>query len=183
MDYEKFDIDLRDCLFLGEGHNGIVYRLPDGNVIKIFKAEKHCRREYSILKKVEGSRHFPKAYSSLGNYIIREYVGGDCLKDYIKENGLSHNMAVGLIKLLDEFDRLGFTKLDIRCRDIYVLEDGFLMVIDPKCSYTKYRDFPKHLAKGLKKLGALEDFLEVANTEKPELYNEWIFKLKCAGLV
>lgn len=46
---EKF---LRIGQFLGEGHNGIVYLLPDDKVIKIFKDKKVCESEFNILKKL-----------------------------------------------------------------------------------------------------------------------------------
>lgn len=180
---EEFEVDLRDCKVLGEGHNGFVYLLPDGKVIKIFKKIKNCKKEYSILKAVKGSRNFPVVYHSLGNYIIRDFVGGECLKDYLKVKGLSRKLALNLIELIDEFKRLDFKKLDIRCRDIYVQEDESLMVIDPKYSYTRDKDFPKHLCKGLKKLGLLEGFLDVVGVERPELYTDWKDKLIKAKLL
>lgn len=182
--YDKeFDVDLRECKVLGEGHNGIVYLLPDGKVIKIFKKIKNCKREYFILQAVKGSSNFPVVYCSLGNYIIRDYVGGECLKDYLKVNGLSRRLALNLIGLIDEFRRLEFKKLDIRCRDLYVQEDESLMVIDPKYSYTRDKDFPKHLCKGLRKLGLLEKFMDVVRTERPELYGEWKDKLIKVGFM
>lgn len=180
---EDFDVDIRDCKFLGEGHNGIVYLLPDGRVIKIFKNQKNCEKEYMILKAVDGSRHFPKAYEGVGNYIIRDYVGGECLKDYIKRKGLSRRLAINLIELIDEFKRLNFTKLDARCRDIYVQDGEFLMVIDPKYSYTREKDFPRHLAKGLNKLGVLGKFMEVLKKERPKLYKDWKVKFKSSGVL
>lgn len=180
---EEFNIDLRDCKLLGEGHNGFVYLLPDGKVIKIFKKMENCEKEYFILKSVNGSRHFPRVYASMGNYIVRDYVGGECLKDYLKKQSFSRRLAVHLIELIDEFKKLKFKKLDIRCKDIYVQEDEFLMVIDPKYSYTREKDFPKHLGKGLKKLGVLEGFMKIVKEERPRLYKEWNDKLKKAGLI
>ncbi|KPU43609.1 hypothetical protein OXPF_30500 [Oxobacter pfennigii] len=180
---EKFNIDLRECKFLGEGHNGIVYLLPDGKIIKIFKKIKNCESEYSILEAVRGSKYFPKVYGSMGNYIIRDYVGGECLKDYIKRNGLDKKVAKNLINLIEEFKKLNFKKLDIRCKDIYVQKDKSLMVIDPKYSFTREKSFPKHLSKGLSKLGVLGDFLEVVRIEKPQVYEEWTGKLIESGIL
>lgn len=46
--YEKyirnFDINLLDCKFLGKGHNGIVYLLPEGKVIKICYDTESCKK-------------------------------------------------------------------------------------------------------------------------------------------
>lgn len=180
---DEFEVDLRDCEFLGEGHNGIVYLMPDNRVIKIFKERKNCLKEYSILKAVYGNKYFPLAYSSGANYIIRDYVGGTCAKDYIKEKGLSYTLSVNLILLLEEFKRLKFTKLDIRCRDLYIQEDESIIIIDPKGSFTRKVDFPRHLAKGLKSLKVLDKFLEAAEKERPELYDVWTPKMKKAGVL
>lgn len=180
--YDDFDIDLRDCKFLGEGHNGCVYLMPDGRVIKIFKERKCCKNEYYILKSVNGSPRFPKVYSYGDNYIIREYVGGTCAREYIKEKGMTKTLAQNLIALVEEFRKLRFTKLDIRCRDLYVQEDESLIVIDPKASYTRKMDFPRHLAKGLRKLGVLDVFLEYVKALRHDLYEVWTAKLKKAGI-
>lgn len=180
---EDMEFDLRECELLGQGHNGIVYRLPDGRVIKIFKDKKNCKKEYMILKGAAASPHFPKAYVCGGNYIIRDYVGGICAKDYIKEKGMSRKLALNLIELIREFKKLKFTKLDIRCRDLYIQPDEYLMVIDPKSSYNRKVDFPRHLAKGLKKLGVLDFFLDVVKSEDSKLHDEWVEKMKAAGVI
>lgn len=181
--YDEFDIDLRECRYLGEGHNGTVYLMPGGKAIKIFKEKKCCKNEYFILKSVNGSSHFPKVYSYGENYIIRDYVGGTCAKDYIKENGLTGALSKNLIELVEEFRKLRFTKLDIRCRDLYVQEDESIIVIDPKSSYTRRVDFPRHLAKGLKKLEVLDEFLDIVKKERPDLYGDWTLKLCKAGVL
>lgn len=180
---DEFEFDLRDCKYLGEGHNGIVYMLPDGRVIKIFKEAGNCKKEYLILKGASGSKYFPKVYYRGGNYIIRDYVGGECAKDYIKRNGLSKKLSLSLIGLLEEFKRLKFTKLDIRCRDLFVQDDESVIVIDPKSSYSRSVDFPRHLSKGLKKLNVLDSFLEVVKSERPELYDLWSARLKETGYI
>lgn len=170
---EDFDVDLRDCKFLGEGNNGIVYLMPDGKVIKICKEPRKCRKEYSILKKVNGSKHFPRVYLCGGNYMVRDYVEGRELKKYIKEKGMSRELALSLAELIEEFIRLGFTKLDTRCRDIFIQDDGNLMVIDPRSSYRRVVGYPRHMMKGLRKLKVLDEFLEVVKKGKPKLYNRW----------
>lgn len=172
------DIDLFECKFLGKGHNGIVYRLPDGKVIKICYVMKDFHGEAHILKKVRGSKYFPKLYEVGGNYMIRDYVDGLPLNKYIKKNGLSRKLVVDILELLQEFERLKFIKLDIRCKDVFVEPDGRLMVIDPQKFYSKKRDFPQHLSKGLYKLGVLDDFLIILNQENPSLYRKWVHKIR-----
>jgi RIO-like serine/threonine protein kinase len=171
--FRNFDINLLDCKLLGEGHNGIVYLLPEDKVIKICFSAKSCKKEYEILKRIEKNKYFPGVYGMMGNYMIRDYVGGITLKKYIKKHGLDRNMAIKLIELLEEFKKLNFKKLDIRCKDIMVKPDGSLMVIDPKKFYSKKRDFPRHLSKGLDKIGVLDAFMDAAREERPKLYKQW----------
>jgi hypothetical protein len=109
----------------------------------------------------------------MGNYMIRDYVGGITLKKYIKKHGLDRDLAIKIIDMLEEFKRLNFRKLDIRCKDIMVKPDGCLMVIDPKKFYSKKRDFPRHLSKGLDKLGVLDAFMDIVREERPKLYKQW----------
>lgn len=170
---KHFDINLLDCKFLGKGHNGVVYMLPDGKVIKICFDPISCKKEYLILKRVNNNKHFPRVYCMLGNYMIRDYVDGVTLPRYIKSYGLDRDLAIKIINLFEEFKKLKFLKEDIRCKDIMVQPDGSLMVIDPKKFYSKKRDFPRHLSKGLSKLGVLNFFISVVKEEKPVLYKQW----------
>ena len=110
--------------------------------------------------------------------MIRDYVDGMPLNKYIKKNGLSRKLVTAILDLLKEFERLKFLKLDIRCKDVYVEPDGRLMVIDPQKFYTKNRDFPQHLSKGLFKLGVLDDFLIMLKKEDPKLYRKWVHKIR-----
>lgn len=175
--YEKyirnFDINLLDCKFLGKGHNGIVYLLPEGKVIKICYDTESCKKEYDILRTINKNKYFPRVYGMNGNYMVRDYIDGIPLKDYIKKNGLSREMSVKIIKLLDEFRKLNFSKEDLRCKDIIVKPDNELMVIDPKKFYTKTRNFPRHLSKGLYRLGVLDTFMDTVKSERPKLYDNW----------
>lgn len=173
----NFDINLLDCKLLGEGHNGIIYLLPDEKVIKICYDTHSCKKEYEILKKIGKNKYFPRVYGMTGNYMIRDYVNGTPLKKHIKRHGLDRALSLRLIELLEEFERLGFKKLDLRCKDIMLRPDGSLMVIDPKKFFTKRRDFPRHLSKGLYKLGVLDCFMEVVSEERPKLYRRWKDKI------
>lgn len=172
------DINLFDCRFLGKGHNGTVYQLPGGKAIKICYVMKDFYGEVAILRKVRGSKYFPKLYEVGGNYMIRDYVDGLPLNKYIKRNGLSRKLVLDILDLLKEFERLKFKKLDIRCKDVFVEPDGRLKVIDPQKFYTKDRSFPQHLSKGLYKLGVLEDFLLILRQTEPGLYRKWIHNIR-----
>lgn len=170
----NYGINLENCTFLGEGHHGKVYLIANDRIIKVCRDSKSCIYESFIFSRVRGSNHFPKVYDFDEHYIIRDYVGGQCLSKYIKANGINRELVFKLIELIEEFEALGFTKLDIRCKDIMLQDNGLLMVIDPKSSYTRKVGFPRHLMKGLKKLGVLDEFINVLKEERPDLHDKWI---------
>lgn len=169
---------LKKADYIGKGHNGIVYCLPNNRIIKIFMNPKVCLDEYSILKRVGNSKYFPRVYSSGEYYIIRDYVPGQRLDHYLKREGIDRKISINLIKMIIEFKKLGFTRLDIRCKDIYVQNDKSLMIIDPKNNYTKKVQYPRHLMKGLNKRGVLDEFLNVVKQEQPDYYDFWNYKIR-----
>lgn len=175
---KHFDVNLLDCEFLGKGHNGVVYMLPDNHIIKICFEAKSCEKEYKILERIGNNPYFPQVYGMSGNYMIRDFVDGITLKDHIKKYGLDRDLSKKIIKILDQFKKLNFSKLDVRCKDIMILADGSLKIIDPKKFYTKKRDFPKHLSKGLYNLGVLDSFMLAVKENRPDLYKKWNKKIK-----
>ncbi|SFB31532.1 hypothetical protein [Clostridium frigidicarnis] len=165
---------LRESEVLGHGNNGIVYLLPNGKVMKIFGKKSVCDDEHYILKKVnKKSSHFPKVYERGDNYMIRDYVGGYRLDKYLRKHNLNKILCLNLIELIKEFEKLGFTKLDTRCKDLYVQDDFTLMIIDPKQCYTKQVLTPEHLMKGLEKRNQLDLFLDCLKEYDCKLYNKW----------
>lgn len=92
---------------------------------------------------------------------------------YIKTYGLNRNLVEKIYKLLVEFKKLKFKKLDIRCKDILVSDKETLMIIDPKKAYERKVDYPRHLMKGLKRLGVLEEFLSEINRINSKKAREW----------
>ncbi|KAJ49832.1 RIO-like serine/threonine protein kinase [Clostridium tetanomorphum] len=168
---------LKKAQFLGKGHNGIVYSLPNKKVIKIFRDKKVCKTEYDILRRIKKSNYFPKTYEHGDYYIVRDYVDGERLDKYIKKNGFNKKIALNIIKLIEEFQRLNFKKLDIRCKDLYIRKDFSIKVIDPKNNFSKEMPYPRHLMKGLNNLGVLDDFLTVVKNEHKAFYKLWNFRI------
>ncbi|MCB2293256.1 protein kinase [Clostridium algoriphilum] len=171
-----FNIDLSTCKYLGQGRNGKVYLLPDGNALKIFFKEANCKHEYEILKSVEGNKHFPNVYEYNSNCMIRDYVGGVLIENYIMQYGLSANLSKNLIELIKDFKNLGFTRLDIRCEHIFVQEDVSIMIIDPRRTYDKIIPYPNSILKSLYKLGVLDDFFNTLQNTDIQLYKDWSTK-------
>jgi len=169
---------LRTSEFLGSGHNGIVYMLPNQRVIKIFKDKKICGKEYDIFIKTRRSKYFPKIYEHGDYFIVRDYASGERLDKYIKKYGITKEISHNIIDLIEEFRKLKFKRLDIRCKDLYLKEDLSITVIDPKNNYSKKVIYPRHLMKGLNNLGVLDEFLSVVNEVDSEVYELWNFNFK-----
>ncbi|MDV4151854.1 protein kinase [Clostridium sp. AL.422] len=163
----------KEAVFLGEGHNGIVYELPSNKAIKIFQDAKCCKEEGEILKKVSKSEYFPRIYNLGKFYIVRDKIRGNRLDHYIKKKGFSYEISELLYKLMIEFKKLNFTKIDARCRDIYITNDKNIMVIDPKQCYKKKVKYPRHLMKGLEKVGVLESFIEDLRIIDKKIAMDW----------
>ena len=172
-----FDVEteelFKEAIFLGEGHNGIVYELPNDKAIKIFQETRCCKEEGDTLKKVSKSKYFPRVYNMGKYYIVRDKVHGNRLDHYIKKKGFNYEIAEGLYNLIEEFKKLKFTKLDARCRDIYITSDNKVMVIDPKQCYKRKVNYPRHLMKGLEKAGVLESFLEDIRLIDKKVAKNW----------
>jgi predicted Ser/Thr protein kinase len=166
-------INLSTCVFIGNGTSGQVYLISDRKVIKIFYNADQCKNEYEILNAVKGDKHFPEVYDYKGNSMIREYIDGIKLSKYIRHNGLSRNLSIKIIELMEDFKRIGFKRIDMRCNHIYVQQDESIRVIDPRAHFTLDVPYPKLLFRGLKKLRVLSDFMLVLKETRPVLYEEW----------
>ncbi len=79
----RYVLDVKKCKFLGKGKEGTVYLTPEGYTLKIFYNKKKAERETEILEKVNESRFFPKVLFIANNMVIRDYVEGDNLYEYM----------------------------------------------------------------------------------------------------
>lgn len=170
---EKTEALFREAVFLGQGNNGIVYKLPENKVIKIFVEEKVFNDEATILSKTNGSKFFPKLYKIGKYYIVREMVEGVQLDKYIKKHGLTRELTKNIYKIIKEFKRLEFSKIDTRCKDLYVGKDEKIMLIDPKKCFDRNVNFPRHLMKGFLKLEVLDEFLKYIGEFDKKKSREW----------
>lgn len=166
-------IDLNKCKYLGHGRCGKVYLTPDGRAMKICNKEEDCNEEYRVLKLAQGSEFFPMVYEKSNNIIIREYIEGENLKKHVKKHGLSKKLAANLISLIEEFKRLGFTRLDMRGQHILVKEDESVMVIDPSAQLRKVEKKPRSMLSDLKKCKAERKFFHILKELRPDLYKKW----------
>lgn len=170
----RYILDIQECKFLGKGKEGAVYLTPEGFALKVFYKNRKAKEEVEILEQVNCSRFFPKVIFILGNMVLREYVEGDNLYDYLNENGLSYNLSIEIIELIEDFKRLKFTRLNIRDAHVFVDKNEKIKVIDPRKTYSKVTPYPNDFIKTLVKLNLFDEFLKHLLDYKPELLQYWV---------
>lgn len=170
----RYILDVKECEFLGKGKEGAVYLTPEGYALKVFYNKRKALDEAKLLEQVRDSRFFPKVLFIVNNVILRDYVHGDNLYDYIKKNNLSYNLSTEIIDLIEDFKRLKFTRLDIRNAHIFVDKNEKIQVIDPRKVFVKNIPFPKEIIKVLVKLNVFDDFLKHLLNYRPDLLSYWI---------
>jgi RIO-like serine/threonine protein kinase len=169
---------MRSSGFLGKGNNGVVYRIDDHKIIKIFNDKKVCKTEYIILKSSMGYPSFPKVFDYGDYFIVREFVDGIRLDKYLNYNPLNEKLVRSLVDLIDDFKELGYKKLDIRCKDLYVQDDFSIKVIDPKDNFDREMPFPRHLMKGILKRNSIGEFFYYLQKIDTGLYESWRSQFK-----
>ncbi|ADL52472.1 hypothetical protein [Clostridium cellulovorans] len=170
---KRIESILKHGTYLDYGNHGVVYRVSKDKVAKIFCEADVFEKELAILRRASGNKAFPKVYGVGKYYIIREYIDGERLDIYIKNNPFDKKVYVNLYVLLQELKKMNFKKIDLRLRDLYLQKDKTIRVIDPKNSLTKSMPYPRHLMKNLHSIGALYDFLRVVKEISPWDYEFW----------
>lgn len=169
--YSGFDISMFQLI--GQGHEGKVYLLPNDRVIKVFHNSNSCKRQIEILIKARNSRFFPTVFYFDNYSIVMEFIRGSTLSHYFKYNDIDKELSLELVRLIEEFKKLGFTKLDMRLGHIFLRPDRTIKVIDPRGSYEEIRTYPKSMLKGLSKRYVLDDFFKYIRDDYPHYYKYW----------
>lgn len=167
-------LELNDCKLLGSGAEGSVYLTPEGYALKQFKSQKGANKEVFILNKAKESRFFPNVLIQISNLVVREFVPGINLYEYIEKNDLSKNLSIEIIELIEDLKRLKFKRINVRNSHIFISKEEKLMVIDPRKSFTKNTPYPKEIIKILIKLNKFDSFLNHVTDYNPKLLNYWV---------
>ncbi|SKC70017.1 hypothetical protein [Maledivibacter halophilus] len=165
MGKKIFGINVMDLNFIGKGVEGKVFLTPNGEALKVYRNTSLCKREYKILKMMEGNKYFPKVIKCKGKFMLREYIEGVPIKEYIEKNGLSKNLAHNLIEFAKEFEELKL-RLDGVSKHVFIEEDESIKVVDPR---RKKHYMHKSILRTLKKLGVIDKYLKVLEEEEPNL--------------
>jgi hypothetical protein len=165
--------DTTKLKLIGQGAEGKVYLLPDDKVLKVFHNPNSCARQIEILLKAQNSRFFPTVFSFDNYSIIMSFVYGSTLSFYLKQNNINRNLSLELVRLIDEFKKLHFTKLDMRLGHIFLQPDDTIKVIDPRGSYDRNQPYPSSMLYGLQKSGELSIFFDYIKHDYPSHYKYW----------
>jgi predicted Ser/Thr protein kinase len=158
---------------VGKGAHGKVYNLGNNRCIKICKKAKNIQKEYQVLIHAEGYPQFPVVYECNGNYMIREYINGEKIIDYIAKNGLSNDLAKQLTELLKIFIKLKFTRLDIKMNEVFITKNNKLKIIDTTRYLDKKASYPFKMLKTLEELGYKRQYMNYLKGNYPEFYKIW----------
>lgn len=166
-------IDITNLTLIGEGRQGKVYLLPNDKVIKVFKRKESCEDQLFILQQACKSSYFTKVYNYDAYSIIIDFVQGVPLNIYLGSNSLSKKLSLELANLIITFEKLGFTRLDIRICHIFVQADESIKIIDPRGSFKIIEPYPRLMIKGLKKYNALDNFFKFIQPEYKDICLNW----------
>lgn len=171
----KLNIDIKNLELIGKGTQGKVYRIDSQKCIKIFKRNKECSNEVKTLMMAQNDVHFPKLYEFGANYIIREYVNGIELNEYLlKEKFLTSQISKKLIELYEAIVNVGYLRKDAAIFHILVMPSTELKLIDTAKAMKKKSTIPSLLISGLEDIGYKEDFFKFLKNNRPDLYAQWI---------
>lgn len=168
------NINIRNLEFIGKGTEGDVYKINSQRCIKIFKSKKTCKDEINALLMAQSDAHFPKIYEYGSNYIIREYINGIELNEFLSKQNLTPGLSNKLIELYESMVKVGYRRHDAAIFHIFVLPSGELKLIDTAKVMRKKSLIPNLLISGLEDIGCKEVFFEFLKSNKPDLYKQWI---------
>ncbi len=166
-------IDVSKLPLVGKGVHGKVYRIDKYRCIKVCKKTEAMQMEYKVLKHAYGYPQFPKVYECRNNYMIREFIDGQNIRDYIKKNKFDVNLARELTELIKVFISLNFTRIDIRMGEVFVTKDSKIRIVDTTRYMDKKAAYPKKMLKSLDELGCLKKYMNFLRENYPEFYKSW----------
>lgn len=159
---------------IGQGRQGIVFRLSSNVCVKVYADEAEAQIEGDSYKRIGCSPIVPKLYKAGKSYIVMEYIDGLNLKDYLIAKGnLSRATAHHILSLFNEMRRLGFTRMDLSLRHILVTKNKNLKIIDHFHAFTIYTQYPSKFFTELKEIGMLSQFLRKVSEIDNEMYQYW----------
>lgn len=170
----KLNINIKDLELIGKGTQGKVYRIDSEKCIKIFKNKRDCNNEIKALLMAQEDTHFPKLYEFGVNYIVREYINGIELNEYLLKENLTPEVSNKLVELYEAIVNVGYLRKDAAIFHILIMPSGELKLIDTAKAMKKKSTIPSLLISGLEDIGHKEEFFNYLKNNRPDLYAQWI---------
>ena len=167
------DFRTENLKLLGKGSQGIVYLLNEHTCIKVYHRPEFLPLELEVLLKARNEPFFPQVYEWGEDYMIREYIPGLGLKEYLRRYPLTPEISYQLAELFLAFERLGFRRLDTRFAHILVTPAGRIKTIDPANAMRKQSHYPKKFLSQLEKANCKKTFFRHLQEMYPLLYDRW----------
>ncbi|OLS40362.1 hypothetical protein [Bacillus sp. MRMR6] len=168
-------VNTSPLVMMGKGRQGAVFQLTQDICVKVFGNVEDCDREYYALSLGQHTNLFPTLYGKGSLYIAMEIIRGVDLREYLQSQPLTPTLSAKLIDMLITFKQIGYERIDHHKRQIYLLPDGSLKVIDVARTVWRDRVYP-YPRKLLNSLGDENKAVFLVHVQEmaPELYAEWL---------
>jgi len=166
-------LNINELKFLGAGTQGKVYKIDSQRCIKIFKRDHVCNDEIETLVMAQKDSHFPRLYEFGEDYIIREYIDGIELDNYLSSHPLTENISKKIIELYEAMNFVGYNRLDAAPFHIFLTPLDEIKLIDTARAMKKKTIYPSLIIKCLEELGYKKQFLSFVKANIPDLYAKW----------
>lgn len=165
--------DLLSQRLIGQGSQGVVYRLSEDKCVKVYETIQHAWQEKEVLLAFQDLSFIPKIFQADHNYIVMEYLTGPDLNTYLKQqNRLSEDITKRLLDILVTMKHSGFKLIDAPLRHIIITGTGFKLV-DHVFSFSREQNIPLELFKNLQERNFLDSFLKQVRKIDFNTYAEW----------
>jgi predicted Ser/Thr protein kinase len=165
---------------IGQGSQGAIFKLDSNRCIKVYESKDIAKKEKEAYLKALKSPIMPLLYETGYKYTIIEYINGPNLKDYLLEKGkISNEIALELVNMFKEMNRLNFRRKDESLRHILLNENKRIKIVDHVYAFTLKNPLPIKLFRQLEKLDMLDQFIEQGFDLAPELFKR--FKKEMPG--
>lgn len=158
---------------VGEGSQGRVYLIGPRRCIKVYKRKEFLPLELDVLLKAKNEPQFPDVYEWGDDYMIREFIPGIGLKEYLRRNPLTEDLSRQIAELFAAFERLGFRRMDTRMAHLIMTPEGRIKAIDPANAMRKQGAYPRKFLSQLSDLKCKRTFLKHLQVINPTLYERW----------
>lgn len=164
---------------IGQGGQGAVFQLSSKRCVKIYPDRTPAESEQAAMKAGQEKPFMPALYETGDRYTVMEYVKGEKLKKYLKKHVEKKDrfpkwLANQIIQVLRDMREVGFNRVDMRIRHVFVVKDRQLKVVDHVNAYRHTEvDKPTLLLTDLKKEKWLKPFLKRVKKIDKTLYQKW----------